>query len=310
MANPCGRFSRLPAAAIFDSRLRGKPSLLIVLAALGIYADREGFCRPSQVTIARRTGLGLRTVGLAVKSLVDLGYLRSENTTRKRGGKGANAYWLQYPALPADEDYADSSDEESDRHHPSGEGPTPTSGPNPANAIDAQSRLRIEGSESVAVEQRCAVQIAHRDTQKQAPSSTDDAQQLLRINSPLDTTAHPEQPSGHSSNSSSRAHRLNQPNGIQQRRLPLLSVHSRAKAGTGSAAAPDWNRWAKWLQRQGIDEPWPLVLEIISAAEQINKANAERIANRRLHEARARGLSSQGLVAFFTATDSLKAGVA
>lgn len=92
-----GRFARLARAAIFDTRVSSEA--LRVLAALAVYANREGQCFPSIETIARRLSCSERQVQRHIRSLRDLEYIIVFNQKRTRGGKGRNVYMLRYPRL-------------------------------------------------------------------------------------------------------------------------------------------------------------------------------------------------------------------
>ena len=100
MVLPDGKhFSRCPAAAVFDPALtdgevRG-------LAAAGAFTGKDGICRASQMTIAKRLGVCRQTVHRWFAALVAKGYLRLMRRTRRANGSdGPNVYQLVYPPLP------------------------------------------------------------------------------------------------------------------------------------------------------------------------------------------------------------------
>lgn len=95
-----GHFSRLPAAAIYDSSVSA--ATLRVLAALGVYADRDGLCFPSTTTLARRLGLSRQGVQYHIKKLERLGYVMVSRRRREDGMNRPNLYQLVYPALAAE----------------------------------------------------------------------------------------------------------------------------------------------------------------------------------------------------------------
>jgi hypothetical protein len=95
-----GKFSRLPAAAVFDPNIKAGP--LRVLAALGTYADPQGNCHPSIVTLARRLNITRRMVQLHLRTLEEAGYLVTATRARVIAGKGINSYQIQYPPVPDD----------------------------------------------------------------------------------------------------------------------------------------------------------------------------------------------------------------
>ena len=92
-----GRFSRLPAAAVFDARL--SKTALRVLAALGIYADRHGCCWPAVGTIANRLGVSRAAVHRQLRRLQETRYVDITRCTRLTGGNAPNRYHLAYPKV-------------------------------------------------------------------------------------------------------------------------------------------------------------------------------------------------------------------
>ena len=87
-----GRYTKLAASSVFDRSISAEA--FRILAALGTYADAEGFCFPSVATIAARLGLKRRQVQRHLRALEAAGFLTTE--TRKRtdgkGGFGSNVY--------------------------------------------------------------------------------------------------------------------------------------------------------------------------------------------------------------------------
>ena len=78
------RFSAIPSAAIEDMRLTGAD--LNVLAALGYHTCKDGWCWPSQDTIAAKARLSRQFVVESMKRLVRWGYVEryiENNNTRK-----------------------------------------------------------------------------------------------------------------------------------------------------------------------------------------------------------------------------------
>jgi hypothetical protein len=131
-----GKFSRLPAAAVFDHRLKAGP--LRVLAALATYADQQGNCHPSIVTLARRLNITRRMVQLHLRTLEERGYLLTETRARMIAGKGINSYQIQYPPAPDDAKPDFASDQEGeakpDFASPVTEGETVTRNPEHGDA--------------------------------------------------------------------------------------------------------------------------------------------------------------------------------
>lgn len=79
------RYSIFAARAVFDTRL--PDGAVRVLAALGTYANDEGWCYPNQSTIAERTGIRRETVCRSIKLLVECGYVETETRTASQRGK-------------------------------------------------------------------------------------------------------------------------------------------------------------------------------------------------------------------------------
>ncbi len=89
-----GRFSIVPARAVEDRRLSA-PAFR-VLAALGTYSDKDGWCWPSFTTLAAQLGTKRQVVHRHVRELVKLGYLESKRTQRRDGGNATNRYRLLF----------------------------------------------------------------------------------------------------------------------------------------------------------------------------------------------------------------------
>jgi hypothetical protein len=95
-----GTWSRLSKAATLDTRLL--PQTLRVLAVLGAYADANGYCYPAVGTIAAALGRSDRMVQRHMRVLEALGYVKTYETKRLRGGGFAsNHYQLLYPPPPS-----------------------------------------------------------------------------------------------------------------------------------------------------------------------------------------------------------------
>jgi hypothetical protein len=92
-----GYFALLSTAAVDDRRL--SHTAYRVLGSLARYANTAGECWPAQSTIARRLGLGLRTVVRAIADLETYGYVYviRQLRTNGMGGKGVSRYLLLYP---------------------------------------------------------------------------------------------------------------------------------------------------------------------------------------------------------------------
>lgn len=101
------RLSIIPAAAITDRRL--EPRDLQVLCLLGRHIDDKGWCRRSQVKIAKELGCGRATVQRSLARLADAGYVQKRLHPRDSGADGAHDYRVildvaEMDPLPAGED--------------------------------------------------------------------------------------------------------------------------------------------------------------------------------------------------------------
>lgn len=83
MADP--RFSIIPADAVLDKRL--EPRDLQVLCVFGKHTDKRGWCRRSQVVMAREIGCARSTVQGSIERLVIAGWLekRPQNSIHTKG---------------------------------------------------------------------------------------------------------------------------------------------------------------------------------------------------------------------------------
>lgn len=85
MADP--RYSLFAARAVFDPRLTATD--VRVLAALGTYSNKQGWCNPKQATVAIRVGVSRTTVTASLKRLMETGYV--ETTHQVVAGRGQTA---------------------------------------------------------------------------------------------------------------------------------------------------------------------------------------------------------------------------
>ena len=67
------RFSITPANAATDSNMTDSEHR--TLSVIGIFGDKNGWCWPSQSTLADMRGVSRKTINLHIKRLIDLGYL-------------------------------------------------------------------------------------------------------------------------------------------------------------------------------------------------------------------------------------------
>jgi hypothetical protein len=84
------RYTIFAARAVFDNRLSATE--VRVLAALGSYSDRQGWCRPSRATIAERIGSSRSRVSASVKRLSSFGYIQVVQQETDRGFHTVNLY--------------------------------------------------------------------------------------------------------------------------------------------------------------------------------------------------------------------------
>lgn len=79
------RLSIIPAGAVLDNKL--EPRDLQVLCLFGRHIDRKGWCRRSQVQMAKEIGCARSTVQASIDRLIDAGWLqkRAENDPHTKG---------------------------------------------------------------------------------------------------------------------------------------------------------------------------------------------------------------------------------
>lgn len=85
-----GRISIIPTYAMNDKRLTFTD--VRVLSMLGSYTDRNGWCYPSQQTIADDMGVSRMTVSRCIKKLCKYGHILSRPKYRPDGSKTVNEY--------------------------------------------------------------------------------------------------------------------------------------------------------------------------------------------------------------------------
>lgn len=84
------RYSIIPARAIEDPRL--SPMDFKVLAALGTYTDKNGWCYPSVNTLADKIHVSRSTINRSLKDLQTYGYIDTSFIFREDGSQAANKY--------------------------------------------------------------------------------------------------------------------------------------------------------------------------------------------------------------------------
>lgn len=84
------RYSIAPAAAMKDARLSlvGKA----LLALLGTYTDKNGWCHPKQGDLATSLGVSREYVSRTLRTLIQLGYVETRSFTASRRGRVALEY--------------------------------------------------------------------------------------------------------------------------------------------------------------------------------------------------------------------------
>ena len=96
MTEHTSRFVIIPARALDDQRIGN--AAFKVLAALGNYANRDGWCWPSCGTLAQRFGVTDQAIAKQLKELHRLGYIEIVPRYRANGSLSSNAYRLIHDA--------------------------------------------------------------------------------------------------------------------------------------------------------------------------------------------------------------------
>lgn len=99
-----GRFGILPARAIEDVRL--SHSALRMLGVVSTFADKEGWCWPSQTTLGSRMAITQQAASRLLTQLEKLGYIESRRQYKKDGFETTKLYRVVYdfdvaPVVPA-----------------------------------------------------------------------------------------------------------------------------------------------------------------------------------------------------------------
>jgi hypothetical protein len=89
-----GRFAITPARAVEDQRLGD--AAYRVLACLGTYADKDGWCWPSTAALGRRLSISRQAAQRSLGQLAELGYIEVERKRRADGGYDRNRYRLLF----------------------------------------------------------------------------------------------------------------------------------------------------------------------------------------------------------------------
>ena len=133
------RFCIIPARALGDKNLARND--IMVLNALGLFGDRNGWCWPSLVRIAEMIGAHKVSVSKSVSKLVECGYVESRPRYREDGGQTSNEYRILFDA-PTSQATFDLGTGEEDDGTPLAATPTPLSETaNPPIASEAKGGL-------------------------------------------------------------------------------------------------------------------------------------------------------------------------
>jgi len=259
-----GRFARLPMAAVFDARVQART--LHVLAALASYADAAGYCYPSQGTVARRLGMGRRTVQRHLDLLGRLGYVTSHRRIRPdgKGGYAASAYVLSFPPLIAQGRGLEPRDD-GDGEAGSGK-----------DAIGAGAQPGPIASDAPR----------HDASQGDRPSRGE-PQPAMRQNLPGDAPTH----------------QRNDAPCTGARTIPM-TYPKKELAHVGSARKRkgpegiDWDGWKDWIEFESLCDGWPTLLAAIDLAERSGLSNdqAQARVDSILKRARKQGVDPVGLL--------------
>ena len=93
------RFGMVPAALLHHPEIGVDE--FAVLAALATYADRQGWCRVSQATLAERLKRSRPWIIKIINRLVTLTLIDREARFDRHGGQRTNLYQLRFDRLPA-----------------------------------------------------------------------------------------------------------------------------------------------------------------------------------------------------------------
>ena len=96
------RFTILQAKAVRDSRITD--SQFRTLAALGMYADEEGWCFPLLSTLGKDLGKSKQAVGRDTIALRKLGYLEVQGRWDENGCRRSSLYRLKFDLPPRQPD--------------------------------------------------------------------------------------------------------------------------------------------------------------------------------------------------------------
>lgn len=94
------RFSIVQGRAVVDKRVTN--AQFRTLSALGMYADKDGWCFPSQSTVGDDLGKSRQTVNEDIAALVEHGYVEKVTTPTGRGKEVHVRYRLLFDSTPTE----------------------------------------------------------------------------------------------------------------------------------------------------------------------------------------------------------------
>lgn len=96
------RLTILQARAVKDQRITD--AQFRTLAALGMYADEDGWCYPLLTTLGKDLGKSKQAVGRDTIALRKLGYLEVRARFEKNGARRSSLYRLRFDLPPVNVD--------------------------------------------------------------------------------------------------------------------------------------------------------------------------------------------------------------
>lgn len=88
-----GKYGKVSQNVVEDRRLNKTDILLMI--ALGTYADQRGYCWPSVTTLAESIGVGVRYVRRRLKHLEELGHIQRISRYDDQGRQTSNGYLVK-----------------------------------------------------------------------------------------------------------------------------------------------------------------------------------------------------------------------
>ncbi|MCP5016943.1 MAG: helix-turn-helix domain-containing protein [Ketobacter sp.] len=93
------RFSITPAVAAKDMKL--SDSVHRTLSVIGIHGDENGWCWPSQSTLAKMRGVSRKTINVHIKALIGYGYLNiAPRYDDETGAQRSNMMQIKFDFVP------------------------------------------------------------------------------------------------------------------------------------------------------------------------------------------------------------------